>query len=303
MSKYEIPRRLSSIIQYIKDKEAASKEQILTFLESNDFKTSERTLSRDLSKIRTDLGLEIHHVKQSDTYQIDNDKSIKVDSFLKFIEFITLADIFADGLKESRDILDYVSFNDMNRLKGLENLEIILRAIKEERKLSFTHYNYYKNTHTDYIITPLIIKEYLNRWYVVGVPDGLSEIRSFGIDRLKETQLDGLAHFHRKQYQDQLDQFNHIIGLNFSGKQKELIVLKVNNNHLKYLKSLPLHPSQKLTPSKEEGFSNVMYHVIPNYELDIQILKMSLEVEVLKPIWYREHIKSQIETIFKKYQD
>ncbi|OMP32266.1 hypothetical protein BKM32_04230 [Mangrovimonas sp. DI 80] len=302
MSKYEIPRRLSFIIQYLKDRETATKEELLQFLEEKDCQVSERTFERDLSKIRTDFGLEISYQKGTNSYYIDHENSMHVASFFRFIEFVTLADVFTDGLKDSRDIFGYVHFDDSNQLKGLDNLVVILRGIKEGRQLSFTHYNYYNDTHKAYTITPLIIKEYLNRWYVIGVPEGMDEIRSFGIDRMEQTKLTGLSKIKTKDFEDQLAQFDNIIGLNYSRKNQEEIVLKVNNNHLKYLESLPLHSSQQVVPDTEEGFSRVSYHLIPNYELDIQIFKMSLEVEVVAPQWYREHIKNAIEQIYKKYK-
>ena len=303
MSKYHISRRLQFIIQYVYDKKYASKEELIDFLMTKDFNISERTLERDLRNIRTDFGIELSYNKGKNKYFIDQEKSVKVESFFKFLELVALADVFTDGLKDSHKILDYVTFDDSSKLKGIENLEIILIAIKQDRKLHFTHHNYYNNTHKPYTVTPLIIKEYINRWYVIGVPDGLEEIRTFGIDRMSQIELDVLTHLNKGDYRNQLVQFDKIIGLNYSSEHPQHIVLKVNNHHINYLKSLPLHTSQQIHDCEDADYKLVSYDIIPNYEFEIQILKMSMEVEVVAPKTYRDKIKNIIKNIHNKYQD
>ncbi|MFG6685275.1 helix-turn-helix transcriptional regulator [Mariniflexile sp. HNIBRBA6329] len=302
MSKYHISRRLQFIIQYVNDRNYASKDQLVEFLNSKDFDISERTLERDMSKIRADFGIELGYSKQHNGYFIDKDRSVKVESFFKFLELVTLADVFSDGLKDNHKVLDYVIFDDSSKLKGIENLETILIAIKQDRVLEFTHYNYYKNTKTAYSITPLVLKEYLNRWYVIGLPDGKSEIRTFGIDRLLEMKLSELTKLNKLKYLKQIAKFDNIIGLNYSKNEPENIIIKVTNNHLKYLESLPLHASQK-TIEMNKDFSYVSYDLIPNYEFIIEILKMSIEVEVIEPLWFREKIKQKVSAIYNKYNN
>jgi predicted DNA-binding transcriptional regulator YafY len=303
MSNYHISRRLQFIIQYVNDKVLASKEDIIDFLATKDINTSERTLERDLRNIRTDFGIELSYDKSKNKYYIDKEKSVKVESFFKFLELVTIADVFSDGLKENNKILEYVVFDDSSHFKGIDNLEVILIAIKQGREIEFNHYNYYKETLNPYIITPLIIKEYLNRWYVIGVPEGENEIRTFGIDRIQDLKLGKLFSIKKESFEKQLSQFDNIIGLNFNEDKPKHIVLKVNNFHIKYLNSLPLHSSQHIYDCDEDGFSFVSYDLIPNYEFEIQILKMSLELEVLEPLEYRELIKSKIKSIYTKYQD
>ena len=246
MSKYNVSRRIQFIIQYINDEKYVSKQAILDYLADKDFIVSPRTLERDFENIKSDFGIELAYDKGQNAYYIDEEKSVKVSSFFKFLELVSVADVFADGLKDSHKIFDYVSFDDSRSFKGIDNLEPILIAIKQGRKLQFSHYNYSKRTYTDYTITPLIIKEYINRWYLIGVPDDLDEIRTFGIDRLSNIKLGRLSKLKIKQFKNQLDKFEDVVGLYFSDEEPEKVVLKVDGEHLKYLESLPLHPSQKI---------------------------------------------------------
>ena len=303
MANYLISRRIQKIIQYINDKVYPSKEQILLFLESNDLNVSMRTFERDLKNIRTDFGIEITYEKSHNGYFIDEEESTDIESFFKFLELVTLTEVFSDGLQADKKLLQYVKFDDSSNLKGVENLEPILIAIKQGCKLSFKHFHYYKETTTDYTISPLMVKEYVNRWYVIGVPEGQNEIRTYGIDRLSEITKGELISIDKEDFQDQLNQFDNIVGVSLKGSKIEKIILKTHDRNMRYLRSLPLHHSQSIVPDKEPGYYQVMFHIIPNYEFDVQILKMSMEVEVIKPQWYREHIKNEIQKIYTKYQD
>ena len=303
MSKYHISRRLQFVIQFINDEHYASKEQILEFLTEKDFTVSSRTLERDFEKIKSDFGIELSYDKQQNGYFIDKERSVKVESFFKFLELVTLTDVFSDGLKGSQKILDYVSFDDSSNLKGIENLETILLAIKQERDLEFTHYNFNHDTYKTKIITPIIVKEYINRWYVIGVPNGENEIRTYGIERISKIMLGKFSKLKKDVYFKQTKRFENIIGLNYSHEEPKHIVLKISNRHKKYLESLPLHHSQQIIPCDEADFWHATYYLIPNYEFTTELLKMSIETEVLEPIYYRNIIKNHLVNISNKYKN
>jgi predicted DNA-binding transcriptional regulator YafY len=169
MSTHFISRRIQLLIQIINDYSFPSKETIIELLIDKDFKVSPRTLERDIERIRTDFGLEIEYSKKENGYFINEDKSVKVESFFKLLEIITVADIFTESLRDSNKILDYVSFDDSKFFRGVQNLKLLLIAIDKDKEVSFIHENYIKNTSRKYKIKPLILKEYENRWYVVGV--------------------------------------------------------------------------------------------------------------------------------------
>ena len=156
--------------------------------------------------------LEILYKKAKGGYYINEQKSVKVSSFFKFLEIVTIADIFSDSLANSNKILEYVSFDDSKYLKGVDNLKPILIAINEKRTICFEHKNYAKKTITNYKIVPLYLKEYENRWYVIGVPDNMEEARTFGIDRISNIKLDHLSSIQKEDYNHELKVFDNIVG-------------------------------------------------------------------------------------------
>ncbi len=301
MASHVIPRRIQYIIQFIYDYNNPSKSEIIRFLEEKDFKVSSRTIERDIERIRSDYGLEIVYNKAYNGYFIDEEKSVKVESFFKFLEIVTIADIFSESLLNSNKILDFVSFDDSKNFKGIQNLKEILVAVSQNKKLHFVHENFSANTFKEYVITPFLLKEYENRWYVIGVPEEMNEIRTFGVDRLTKLCVGKTSKLNKKSYYRQIEKFDKIIGLDFNDKEPTNIRLQVNGLHIKYMKSLPLHHSQIIHSENENGQCFVDFLLAPNYEFMTQILKIGNEVEVIYPNELRTTIKNILSDSLKKY--
>jgi predicted DNA-binding transcriptional regulator YafY len=283
------------------DKHYPTKKEIIAHLTDRDQSVSERTLERYLSRIRADLGVEIEYSHQQKGYFINEEKSVKVASFFKFLEIVRVADIFSDSLKDSNAILEYVSFDDSKNFKGIENLKDLLLAIKEHREISFLHENYWRNSQREYTITPLILKEYLNRWYVVGATNDHDEIRTYGIDRISEIEIKKLSHIKREDYIKRLEKFNHTVGLTYGKGEPEKVSLLVDELHVKYMRSLPLHASQVILPLDENNKHQVDFYLYPNYEFKTQILKIGAEVEVLSPQYLRDEVIGVLEASLGNY--
>ena len=302
MSKYSIPLSFQSLIQFVHDKNYPTKNEIIEHLIDRDNEISGRTLERYFARIRADLGIEVEYCHQEKGYFINEEKSVKVDSFFKFLEIIQVADIFSNSLMNSNAILDYVSFDDSKSFKGIENLKDILIAIKEYRDISFFHENYERNTKQHYLITPLILKEYLNRWYVVGATNKY-EIRTFGIDRIFDLEIKKASSKKRQEYQSLLSKFKHTIGLTYGEGEPEKVSLLVDELHVKYMRSLPLHSSQVIHPKNKDNKHQVDFYVYINYEFKTQILKIGAESEVLSPKSLRDEIVKMLEDSLNNYKN
>ncbi len=102
-----------------------------------------------------------------------------------------------------------------------------------------------------------------------------------------------------------LQKYEDIIGVSFeTGDFKERIKIEliIEDIHVKYLRSLPLHQSQKIDIIKEKGKYKVTYFLIPNYEFKTQILKMGDYAEVISPVELRVEIIKMLENTIKKYE-
>ena len=81
----------------------------------------------------------------------------------------------------------------------------------------------------------------------------------------------------------------------------EKIKLKVSAGQANYLRSLPLHHSQRemLTTDKYSIFE---LELCPTYDFYQEILRNGEKIEVLEPLWLRKEIAGEIEKMWNKYK-
>ena len=304
MANYKLLKRLERIIYFIKNKPGIAKSDLIhKLIEQIDSDVSERTIERDFATLKTDFGLDIIYDRSAKGYTLQDDPE-RLGTFFKFAELSSLAELYEAGLKDYKTFQKWVIPDDSSAFKGLYNMKNVLKGITQKQKLTFIKVNYYQNTRKIYKVTPLRLKEYLNRWYLIAVPDDIDEIRTFGLDRIE--QLEVLKEKGRKSINEekQLKQFLDVIGLNYSEtKEVQAITIRADNKQIKYLRSLPLHHSQICKDGlTENGWGTVHYELKPNFEFMTQILKLGAMVEVVEPIWFRDQVKEEINSMNRLYK-
>jgi predicted DNA-binding transcriptional regulator YafY len=300
MSKHGTIKRYTLIIEKIGRNQYPSFEIIKDYLFEHGFEISTRTIQRDIEQIRFEFGIEIKYERNRNGYYIDTRTSINIDNFLRFLEIVKTAELLTESLKESKDTLDFISFESREELRGIENLKPLLIAIKNNRMVSFSHEKFDTGKQRKYLVKPYLLKEYQNRWYLVGIVESTSEIRTFGIDRIFNLNVNGDT-FKPETKINLVELFENTIGLTYSFNEIEEVILSFTPLQAKYVKSLPLHKSQVIIADNENEVQ-VKLRVIPNYELKQKILMIGESVKVLKPKWFAEEIKKSLCTTLKKYK-
>ncbi|MGV8812809.1 MAG: helix-turn-helix transcriptional regulator [Gelidibacter sp.] len=145
---------------------------------------------------------------------------------------------------------------------------------------------------------PHLLKEYQNRWYVVGEND--QGFRVFGLDRLADLKVLDKPSFKNKT-EEANKKLSHTIGLNFSDHKPTRMVLRFHASQKPYLESLKLHRSQEEVADGLDGFYTIKLFVSYNFELKQQLLKYGSLVEVLEPDFVRNDIMTELENAFKAY--
>lgn len=263
-----------------------------------------RTIERDFAKIKIELGIEILYCPLERGYYIVEENEGQLVEFLQYAGRIFLGELFKENLKNFKQLKDKIKPEEYSFYEGLEHIQPLLLAVRNQLEIRFIHESFQRNTNTPYQITPLQLREYDRRWYVVGVPVGEAHIKTFGLSRISKLKTLQLSTLDPKKFLAQLEKFNRIVGLNYDAADDAYIIkIAVTPEQYKYLKTLPLHPSQTLMDSLSDGRVVLSLYLIPNYELKMQFLKMGDQIEVLEPAFLRKEIKEILQNSIKRYSD
>ena len=275
-------------------------EEIKSYLHDQGFEISPRTLQRDIEQVRNEFGVEIKYDRAKNGYYIDKEDSLNLESFLRFLEMMVTANIIADCLKDGKDNMNYLNFESKGNLRGIEYLKDFLLAIRTQRVVNFTHENFQTEKRKKVIMKPYLLKEYRNRWYVIGNVEGIKEFRIYGIDRITELIVTK-EKFKLSKSAEVIDLFENTIGLLYDEHELQEVHLAFEAIEAKYVKSLPWHQSQVLLSenTKETVFK---LNITPNYELKQKILMLGANVRVVKPAWLAKEIKEILVETLKQYK-
>lgn len=80
----------------------------------------------------------------------------------------------------------------------------------------------------------------------------------------------------------------------------ERVVLKVSVEMAPYIKTVPIHGSQKIMEEEQEELF-IELHLIINHELESAILALGENVEVLEPASLRDKIRERVEKLLVNY--
>jgi predicted DNA-binding transcriptional regulator YafY len=192
-----------------------------------------------------------------------------------------------------------IQFERQTVATGLEHMDDIFNAVKEKTVLKITYQPFGKDAY-DQIVHPYLLKEYRNRWFLIGRDDKHDSICNLALDRMRSVRP-SQKKFTENELFDPGTYFNNLIGVTFPlGEEISNIVLKVSPNQVPYIKTKPIHFTQE-TEDLQDGWILVKLNLITNYELRSVLLSYGADIEVLEPIGLRNQMKEILHNAGKNY--
>ncbi len=174
--------------------------------------------------------------------------------------------------------------------RGFEHFDLFYQACKERFVVSFIHFSYRKRMFKHCFVHPFLIKEFENRWYVIGYSESHDAIRIFGFDRISEPFLTNKPF--KKMDSAQMDIYlNDVYGVfPIPGATKEHIQIEVNRENTQYFQAYPLHESQQIQ-KHDHGNSTITFDLIPSFELARHFLAQGRNLRITSPKWLIDFTK------------
>lgn len=215
------------------------------------------------------------------------------------------------GLEERRQI---ISFSNNPFLQNSNLLGTLFDQMSNEVVIKLSYHTFTDPTIRSIVFHPYLLKQYNDRWFLLGAADSDHKILTFALDRIDEVEP-----LPEKKYaecpEELQERFENIVGVTLYEERKcEHILCWVNDSSKGYVDTKPMHESytpykgekeielHNLYP-KLEGGMFFSIDCIPNFELIRELCSFGGNLVVLSPDTIRKEIKNRLQEHLERYND
>ena len=254
-----------------------------------------RSFHNHVAAVQELFGIEIACHKNTNSYYIANSRDLKDSSGFKgwLLDALSLN----SQLEESSQLKDRILLEEIP--SGKEFLPTVLEAMRDGKMLTFSYKPFW--VEDDYVsnlyhVEPYALKVFKRRWYLLG-KYGDCPLKIYALDRMQDIDIEFgsftlPADFNAEKF------FSSCFGVIITEEVPQLIKLKVDSFQSKYLRTLPLHPSQEEVERTEE-YSVFTYFLRPTFDFIQELLSLGITAEVMSPKTLRKEISRTGKTVWK----
>ena len=213
------------------------------------------------------------------------------------------------GLKKRSRI---ISFSNNPYLQNSNLLGVLFDNISNQVVVRLEYHTFTDKKNRTIIFHPYLLKQYNDRWYLIGAANDDAKILNFALDR-----IDVVTALPEMKYKpcngDLANRFEDIIGVTlYEDKDIEHILFWVSNRSKDYMETKPIHGSQcRYKGKKDEEFRSrypSLYEgaffsidCIPNYELIRELSSFGKDLLVIEPKSVQDDVFHRVQQMYEDY--
>jgi len=298
--------RYGKIVQKVQKQPYITKTELLQYLASEtesvkylddeiEVGLSVRTLERDLREIRNLVGISIEYSYSRRGYYIEGDHVFGEKALISMVEAFEMF----RSLNMAHDLTNVV-YTEKERPQGMEQMYGLIHAIKNRLRIRFVYSKFTDENSGNRSGNPYALKEFNRRWYVLLQDDGDKKLKVFGLDRMSALEITS-ERFPATPQPDVEAMFAHSFGIILpTNEQPQEVIIAFTPLQAKYVKSLPLHHTQKIVSETADEL-RISINVYPTFDLEKQILSYGEEAKVIQPVMLAERVKERLKKTLERY--
>ncbi|WP_394774336.1 helix-turn-helix transcriptional regulator [Flavobacterium sp.] len=187
-------------------------------------------------------------------------------------------------------------------LKGLHYLDEVYQAIIKKIVLVISYKSFKSIEETKFHFHPFILKEFNNRWFLIGKKKDSAPITNLALDRIIGIDYDFNMPYLEEDFDADLF-YQNVIGVTVnSGLAPRRIELWIDSTNAPYVLTKPLHHSQRVITENEDKSIIVHLFISPNYEMERILLGFGDGIEILRPENLRNRMKKILKQAILRYE-
>lgn len=195
---------------------------------------------------------------------------------------------------------NYIQFENNHLLKGLQYINPLYQAILGQRSLLIEYKSFKALQSQQNIYYPYLLKEYRNRWFLICKPKKGVTLITLALDRILEFQELPNEKFVNPVIDFEV-YYNDLLGVTKTEKDRaHKVILEIDKFNAPYVLTKPIHQSQTIIRENEDSII-IRIDVVPNFELEREILGFGECLKVLAPRFLASRIKKRLEKSAARY--
>ena len=254
---------------------------------------SRTTFRRHRQEVEDMFGIIIECDLQTYKYYIANPEVLDNNS----IERWMLSTLTVNtALSDSASLKDRILLENVP--KGEEFLQTIIQAMKSNHRLKMGYQKFGTDGYTK-TVCPYAVKRWEQRWYMLALNDE-NNIRKYALDDrmtlIEQTDetFEMPADFSPEAY------FSEYYGVTTDGTPLARVVIRTSNWVPDYLRTLPLHHSQREVAHTSD-YVDFAFDIRPNNDFINKLMFYGESLEVLEPADLRLKVRQKHVESLKKY--
>lgn len=188
----------------------------------------------------------------------------------------------------------FISFDDSEESEGIQHLTTLFDAISDKQVIEILYKPFGREKGSIRIIHPYYLKEYNNRWFLFGLDKEYNSLSTMALDRIRNISESKDQYIENNTW-DFNHYFDNVIGVSVDNEKPILqIQIWVSANLYNYLRTKPLHKSQKLLKKRSDGDKVIQIDVKENYELYQKLLSLGENAIVISPAHIRKKMQEHL---------
>ena len=294
--------------------------------EGKDVDVSKRTVQLDIQMMRSDkLGYNApivvydrkFYTYEEEDYSITNSPISNQDlsklseavSFLKqfqgfshFTELGSMVQKLEDHVyTQKTHEKPLIDFEKNENLKGLEFLDQLYQFTLKKQAIEITYQSFKARHESTFIYHPYLLKEFRNRWFIIGKRRKNEGIMNLALDRIIAIEKSDASYVSDARFNTET-YYKNAIGVSVSPTlETENVLLYVNHRQAPYVLTKPFHHSQKEVSRDHYGVT-ISLDVQLNFELEKEILGLGEGIKVIAPERLKQNIKERLYDAVDAYE-
>ncbi len=202
--------------------------------------------------------------------------------------------------KENKEPI--IHFDSVPNLKGLKLLNPLYNYILQKQPL-LIKYKPYNTAELQIVFHPYLLKEFRNRWFLIGCKDEDLVLFNLALDRINEITPATDVEYKENPKFNKSTFYDDVVGVSKNINNRPIdVVFWASKDESNYIKTKPVHHSQTIVKEDENG-TTFKIKVVVNYELYSVFSSYTGGVKIISPKFATRHMKKCLERTLALYNE